>query len=91
MPAGERSNQRLARDGLWNFNTASMQQGSLSSQQPPRASCHGQQPNRIQALFFGYFLLGQQKKVTRPPGESGGLPPRHTNGGLPPRQKPLMQ
>jgi hypothetical protein len=25
-------------------------------------------PNAVQALFFGDFLLGQQKKVTRPPG-----------------------
>jgi hypothetical protein len=24
--------------------------------------------DRIEALFFGDFLLGQQKKVTRPPG-----------------------
>ena len=25
-------------------------------------------PDRVRALFFGDFLLGQQKKVTRPPG-----------------------
>jgi hypothetical protein len=24
----------------------------------------------VQALFFGDFLLGQQKKVTRPPGRN---------------------
>src|SRR6185295_480342 len=29
-------------------------------------------PNRIEALFFGDFLLGQQKKVTRPPGRTPG-------------------
>jgi hypothetical protein len=29
----------------------------------------------FEALFFGYFLLGQQKKVTRPPAETGALPP----------------
>jgi len=29
-------------------------------------------PNRIEALFFGDFLLGQQKKVTRPPGRIPG-------------------
>jgi hypothetical protein len=29
-----------------------------------------------EALFFGDFLLGQQKKVTRLPGRNpGGLPP----------------
>jgi hypothetical protein len=26
--------------------------------------------DRIEALFFGDFLLGQQKKVTRPPGRN---------------------
>jgi len=29
-------------------------------------------PNRIEALFFGDFLLSQQKKVTRPPGRTPG-------------------
>ncbi|QTN21695.1 hypothetical protein HZ992_16100 [Rhizobacter sp. AJA081-3] len=32
-----------------------------------------QQPDRIQALFFGSFLLGQQKKGSRRPGETGGF------------------
>jgi hypothetical protein len=34
-------------------------------------------PDRVRALFFGDFLLGQQKKVTRPPGRNPGasLPP----------------
>ena len=43
---------------------------ATSSQQPPRASCHVSQPDRIQALCFGYFHLGQQMKVTRPPGRN---------------------
>ena len=30
-------------------------------------------PNAVRALFFGDFLLGQQKKVTRPPGGTGAL------------------
>ncbi len=34
----------------------------------------------IQALFFGDFLLGLQKKVTRPPGRiPGALPARQTH------------
>jgi len=28
--------------------------------------------DRVRALFFGDFLLGQQKKVTRPPGRNPG-------------------
>jgi hypothetical protein len=36
-------------------------------------SIQRQQPDRIQALFFGSFLLGQQKKGSRRPGETGGL------------------
>ena len=30
-------------------------------------------PDRIQALFFGDFLLGHQKKVTRPPGRDPAM------------------
>ncbi|HSV71792.1 MAG TPA: hypothetical protein VLI72_16920 [Methylibium sp.] len=30
------------------------------------------EPNAVQALFFGDFLLSQQKKVTRPPGRIPG-------------------
>jgi hypothetical protein len=51
-------------------------------------------PNRVEALFFGDFFLGQQKKVTRPPGGTGavarraqaprqGEPPHDTTGGHP--------
>jgi hypothetical protein len=29
-------------------------------------------PDRVRALFFGDFLPGQQKKVTRPPGRNPG-------------------
>jgi len=32
-------------------------------------------PSRLEALFFGDFLLGQQKKVTRPPGRIPGAAP----------------
>jgi hypothetical protein len=60
---------------FWKLNTASTKKGPPRPQQPPRVSCHGSEPDRIQALFFGYFLLGQQKKVTRPPAETGALPP----------------
>ena len=42
----------------------------------------------MEALFFGSFLLGQQKKGTRRPGETGGLPPRQRTGGLPVGKEP---
>jgi len=29
----------------------------------------------VQALFFGYFFMGQQKKVTRLPGRNPGAVP----------------
>jgi hypothetical protein len=35
--------------------------------------CHGRQPNRIEPLCLGYFHLGPQMKVARPPAETGGL------------------
>src|SRR5262245_22120430 len=36
-------------------------------------SCHVSQPDRIEALCFGYFHLGPQMKVARLPAETGGL------------------
>jgi hypothetical protein len=35
--------------------------------------CHVSEPNRIEPLCFGYFHLGPQMKVARPPAETGGL------------------
>ena len=35
--------------------------------------CHVNEPNRIEPLCFGYFHLGPQMKVARPPAETGGL------------------
>ena len=43
----------------------------LMPQRPGSTCIHTPEPNRIQALFFGDFLLGQQKKVTRPTGGTG--------------------
>jgi hypothetical protein len=41
----------------------------LGGARPPAGSrSQMARPNAVQALFFGDFLLGQQKKVTRPPG-----------------------
>jgi hypothetical protein len=38
----------------------------------------GRCPNAVRALFFGDFLLGQQKKVTRTPGRTpGAVAPDH--------------
>jgi hypothetical protein len=83
MKVGERSRQPLGLAWLWKLNTASTKVGSsvvptAASGLLPRAAAR----SVIQALFFGYFLLGQQKKVTRRPAGTGGLPPRHPNGGL---------
>ncbi|HKX42557.1 MAG TPA: hypothetical protein VJO99_15470, partial [Burkholderiaceae bacterium] len=36
----------------------------------------------FQALCFGYFYLGQQMKVTRRPGGTGGLPPKATKATM---------
>ncbi|HEY6510611.1 MAG TPA: hypothetical protein VI032_01450 [Burkholderiaceae bacterium] len=35
--------------------------------------CHGSETDRIEPLCFGYFHLGPQMKVARPPAETGGL------------------
>jgi hypothetical protein len=35
--------------------------------------CHVNEPNRIEPLCFGYFHLGPQMKVARPPAEIGAL------------------
>ncbi|HEY6356442.1 MAG TPA: hypothetical protein VIY30_18310, partial [Burkholderiaceae bacterium] len=37
------------------------------------ACCHGSEPDRIEPLCFGYFHLGPQMKVARPPAETGAL------------------
>ena len=88
MQVEDNSNRRLGLAFLWKLNTASTCRSPAPSQQPPRVSCHVQQPDRIEALFFGYLLLGQQKKVTRLPAETGGL---LQAGGLPPRHSALTQ
>jgi hypothetical protein len=59
---------------LNSFNRCTEVPVAVLIQQPPLVSGQGQQTDRIQALFFASFLLGQQKKGSRPPGRTlGGL------------------
>jgi hypothetical protein len=44
-------------------------------------------PDRVRALFFGDFLLGQQKKVTRPPGRIPGA--AFPTATRPPQAEPI--
>ena len=57
---------------------ACLSEASLRPTPPPASSARNPEGARPAArLFFGYFLLAKQKKVTRLPGRNPGLPRKY--------------
>ena len=66
---GQRSQRN---DGTLGENAKAFKAGGRAG------SLEKQGPNAVKALFFGDFLLGQQKKFTRLPGRDPARSHKHT-------------